>query len=513
MQSADLQQQKADLQLDADTCYRAVLARDRRFDGVFFVGVKTTGIYCRPCCPARTPGRDRCVFFSRREEAEREGFRACFRCRPELAPGNAPMDSLPRLVSSALARVERGFLNERSVADLAGDLGVTPRHLNRALVATLGVTPVELAQSRRLGLAKQLLQDTALPLGDVALGAGFSSVRRFNALFRERFGQKPSALRRAHATGHRAEVIALRLDSRPPLDFEGLLEFLGPRAIPGVESVDHGTYRRTISLGEHRGWLSVSRPAGSASLRAEIALSLAPVLMSVVSRVRALFDLDAHPAAVDALLSGSPLLRPLVRGRPGVRVPGAFDGFETALRAVLGQQVSVRAATTLAGRVAAGFGTVVETPFAALTRAMPGAGELAAADTAAIARTVGIPLSRAVALQTLARGTASGALRLERGADPAELIGQLTALPGIGDWTAQYLAMRVLGWPDAFPASDLGLLRALGASDAQAALARAEPWRPWRAYAVMHLWLGPLTPTCSPASRGRGRVRSNGVTT
>jgi AraC family transcriptional regulator of adaptative response / DNA-3-methyladenine glycosylase II len=463
-------------------------ARDRRFDGVFFVGVETTGVYCRPVCPARTPRRTRCVFFSSRAEAEREGFRACFRCRPELAPGNAPMDSVPRLVSSALARVEGGYLDERSVAELARELGITARHLDRALASALGVTPVELAQSRRIGLAKQLLQDTTLPMASVALGAGFSSVRRFNALFRERFGRRPSAVRRVHAAEPGSGIV-LRLDYRPPFDWDALLEFLGPRAIAGVESVGGGSYRRTVAIGGHRGWIGVSHAAASSALRVELALSLAPVIASVVARVRSLFDLDAHPARIDARLSGSALLRPMVRARPGVRVPGAFDGFETALRAVLGQQVSVRGAATLAGRAASELGEKLATPFPELTRSGPSAAVLAGVDPASIARAVGLPLARAQAIQGLARAVAAGAVRLERGDVPAEAMAQLTALPGIGDWTAQYVAMRALGWPDAFPASDLGLRRALGVSRERAVLARAEAWRPWRAYAAMRLWL------------------------
>lgn len=472
--------------LDADTCYRALVARDRRFDGLFFVGVSTTGVYCRPVCPARTPRRERCSFFARAAEAEREGFRACFRCRPELAPGGAPVDALPRLVASALARIDAGCLNEGSVDGLAAELGVSGRHLHRALTSSLGLSPIELAQTRRLALAKQLLQDTSLSLTDVALAAGFASIRRFNAVFAERFGRPPSALRRAHGEAA-GDGIVLRLDHRPPLDWEALLEFLAARAIPGVEVVADGAYRRTVALRGHVGWVQVAREHDV--VRAHVASSLAPVLAEVVARVRAVFDLDAHPSSIDAALSHDPLLRPLVRARPGVRLVGAFDGFETALRAVLGQQVSVRGATTLAGRLAARLGTPVATPFPELRVLWPAAAAVGGADAARLAREVGLPGKRAATIVGLARAVSEGGLRLERHADPDETVARLVALPGIGDWTAQYLGMRVLGWPDAFPASDLGLLRALDVTDARAARTRAEAWRPWRAYAAMRLWM------------------------
>ncbi|HSN89979.1 MAG TPA: AlkA N-terminal domain-containing protein, partial [Anaeromyxobacteraceae bacterium] len=360
--------------LDADTCYRALAARDRRFDGLFLVGVSTTGVYCRPVCPARTPGRDRCRFFAHAAEAEREGFRACFRCRPELSPGQGPVDASPRLVAAATARIEAGFLNEGSVDQLARGLGVTGRHLRRALEGALGLSPVELAQSRRMALAKQLLQDTGLPVAEVAFAAGFRSLRRFNALFRARFGRPPTALRReAGATAAPDGALTLRLDFRPPLDWEALLAFLAARATAGVEEVAGDAYRRTVRLGERSGWVEVRRDPDRPALRAAVSLSLAGALMPLAARLRALFDLDARPDAVADHLARDPLLRRSVRRHPGLRVPGAFDGFETAARVVLGQQVSVRAATTLAGRLTAALGDPVATPFPALTRLGPAA--------------------------------------------------------------------------------------------------------------------------------------------
>ncbi len=468
--------------MEPDVCYEALRARDARFDGVFFVGVTTTGIYCRPVCRARMPGRDRCVFFDRAAEAERDGYRACFRCRPELAPGHAPMDSLPRLVRAAVARIEAGALNDGSVDALAAELGVTARHLRRALESELGVSPVELAQSRRLALAKQLLQDTALPLAEVAFASGFQSVRRFNALFRARFDRPPTAVRRAHGEGDAS--LSLRLDYRPPLDWDGLVTFFRARAVPGVEVVEAGELRRAVVVGERAGVVAVRPDAARPALRATVSASLAPALMRVVAGLRALFDLDAQPRLVAETLGRDPLLRPLVARRPGLRVPGAIDGFELALRAVLGQQVSVRAATTLAGRLAARFGRPVVGP--GIERAFPTAAELARASEADVAA-AGMPASRARAIVALARAVDAG-LRLGPGVDPEAAMARLRELPGIGKWTAQYVAMRALAWPDAFPAGDLGVRRGLGGMSEAQAEARAAGWRPWRAYAVLHLW-------------------------
>jgi AraC family transcriptional regulator of adaptative response / DNA-3-methyladenine glycosylase II len=477
--------------LDPASCHRALAARDRRFDGLFFVGVRTTGVYCRPVCPARTPGRDRCVYFGLAAEAEREGFRACLRCRPELAPGSGPMDAVSRLVSAAVARIEAGALNQASVDGLASALGVTGRHLRRAVVAGLGLTPVALAQTRRLALATQLLHDSSLPIGEVALAAGFRSLRRFNALFRTRFGRPPSALRRAAGSapargGPGEGAVTLRLDYRPPLDWTALLEFLSARGTAGVEEVSDGAWRRTVRLGRQTGWVEVTADPVRPALRARVSLSLAGALMPLSARLRALFDLDARPDAVAAHLGRDPLLRASLRRHPWLRVPGAFDGFEAALRVVLGQQVTVRAATTVAGRLAAALGEPVETPFQALGRLAPTPQAVAEAGEGRIAAR-GLPGARARTLGALGLAVARGDLALERHAGP-EGLEALRALPGVGDWTAQVVAMRVLGDPDAFPAGDLGVLRALGAASARQAVARAEAWRPWRAYAAVHLW-------------------------
>lgn len=473
--------------LETETCYRALSARDSRFDGLFFVGVETTGIYCRPVCVARTPRRERCTFYRTTAEAERAGFRACLRCRPELAPGRAPVDSVPRLVSTALARIDEGFLHEASIEDLARSLGVTSRHLRRAMESELGVSPVELAQTRRLALAKQLLQDTTLPMTEVAFASGFQSVRRFHALFQSRFGRAPSALRREGKTEVAARSLVLRLDYRPPYDWQWLLAFLKARAIPGVESVSGSEYRRTVRLGGKTGWLAV-RPEGKRpALLAEVSLSLASLLMGVAARLRALFDLDAQPAVIAESLQRDALLAPWVRARPGLRVPGAFESFELTVRAILGQQVSVRAATTLSGRLVERFGERVDSPYPELSWLFPLPEQLAAASEDEVAA-LGLPASRARSLLALARAVASGSPRLERHADIPRTLAELESLPGIGAWTSHYVAMRALRWPEAFPASDLGLRKALGGMTAKAASERAQAWRPWSAYAAMYLW-------------------------
>ncbi len=466
------------MQLDAQASYRALAARDVRFDGVFFVGVKTTGIYCRPICPARTPGAARCEFFERAAEAERAGFRACFRCRPELAPGLSPVRSVPRLVRAAVARIEAGYLNEYGVEELAQSMNVTSRHLCRAMETELGITPVELAQTRRLALAKQLLQDTALSPTEIAFAAGFSSVRRFNALVLKRFGRPPSALRKGHGSGESSELITLRLDFRPPFDWQALLRFLAGRAIPGVETVTSSDYRRTVTLGDSVGWLAVGLGTKPFALEARVSLSLAPKLTEIVARLRALFDLDARPDLIAKHLRRDSRLRPLVSAHPGLRVPGAFDGFEMAVRAVLGQQISVRGASTLCGRLVSRFGA---------SSLFPTVDVLANASVSEV-QAVGLPLARARTLVELARAVAQRRVDLSLGAEPEQLISELQALPGVGPWTAHYLAMRVSRWPNAFPGSDLALCKALSVKTAPAAEKRAAHWQPWRAYGVMHLW-------------------------
>ncbi len=477
------------VELDGDTCYRALVARDDRFDGQFFVGVETTGVYCRPICPARTPGRARCSFYRSAAEAERAGFRACLRCRPELAPGASSVDARSRLVREAVALVEADYLGEHSVDALAERLHVSSRQLRRAMLAEIGVTPIELAQTRRLALAKQLLQDTALPVTQVAFASGFASVRRFNALVRERFGRAPSELRRGSARDDEG-IVRLRLGARAPFDGPALLRFFGARSVPGVERVDEHGLVRAVRFGDRVGWIAVALDREAPGVEVRVSPAIAGSTLAIASRVRRQFDLDAMPDAIATVLGADPVLGPRVRARPGLRVPGAFDPFEAAVRAVLGQQVTVRAATTLAGRVAARFGTPIATPHDGVHLLFPRAPELAAVAPETFA-SIGMPLARGKALQALADAVARGVVSLEPDADPDATIAALESLPGIGAWTARYVAMRGLGWPDAFVAGDLMVKKALGGLAPRAAERRAEPWRPWRAYAVMHLWAGP----------------------
>lgn len=476
------------MELDLDHCYAALKAHDRRFDGHFFVGVATTGIYCRPICPARTPAKARCDFFHTPAAAERAGYRPCLRCRPELAPAAAEANAANGLAKHAVARIQAGALNEQSVDQLAATLGTSGRQLRRVVEQACGVTPIALAQTQRLLMAKRLLTDTQLKVADVAVASGFSSVRRFNHLFRTRYRLTPSALRRARGrttAGH----ITLKLHYRAPLAWDALRDFLAARGAIGVEAVDAARYVRSVRLNGIDGWVAVSAAPGEAALLVEVAEELLPVLTPLMARLRAVFDLDANPQVIDAHLQQDARLATNVKALPGLRLPGTLDGFELALRTVIGQQVSVAAATTIYGRFAERFGDPIETPFAAVCRTPPSVERIAAASVDSIAG-LGMPGRRAQTVLTLARALSCGALSLTPGGDPAAVRAQLVAMPGIGDWTAQYLTMRGMGDVDAFPASDLGILRALGVKSARDAQAAAEDWRPWRAYAVIRLWHG-----------------------
>ncbi len=473
--------------LDSEKCYLAVRARDRRFDGVFFTGVETTGIYCRPVCPAKTPSLRNCRFFRTAAEAENAGFRPCLRCRPELSPEER--NGKPGVVQRALARIRSGELNEQGIGEIAAELGLGERQLRRLFVQELGLPPVAFAQTQRLLFAKRLLQETNLSMTDVAFSAGFGSLRRFNALFRERYGMKPGDIRRAQHPSSVAGTVRLRLAYRPPFAWKELIDFLSRRAIGEVEAVSNGTYFRSVEIDGHRGWIRAEHAAEQNEVIATVSITLAPVLMKVLSRIRRLFDLDANPAVIAEHLSRDNRLAGLVRTVPGLRVPGAWDGFELAVRAILGQQVSVQAAGTLASRLARRFGRPLETPGQNVSMTNPDAGALACSSPEEIA-SIGLPLKRAATVHALACKVAGG-LRLGPGADPERVIDELKAVPGIGEWTAQYIAMRALHWPDAFPAGDLGLLKAFGEEKPirEAALLRmAEAWRPWRAYAAVYLW-------------------------
>ena len=479
---------------DHEVCYRALVARDTRFDGVFFVGVRTTGIYCRPVCTAKTPGRQSCRFFASAALAEQAGFRPCLRCRPELAPGNAPVDSQRTIARAAAARIEGGALaNGGSLETLAASFGLSSRQLRRSVRKELGVSPIQLAQTGRLLLAKRLIAETQLPLVQVALASGFESVRRFNALFRSHYRLTPSALRRAAPLPAAADCLRLVLAYRPPLAWHALLRFLAARAIPGVERITDVAYQRTVTVGEHRGWLSVSPVADRHLLAVELSTALAAALPTILLRLRNLFDLDARLDIVAGHLAVDPLLAALVERQPGLRVPGAFDPFELGLRAILGQQVSVRGASTLAGRVAQQFGEPIQTPLPDLNRITPTADAIAGARSTTLAA-CGLPRARAETLRNLACVVVRREIDLEPGANAGEIVARLMELKGIGPWTAQYIAMRALRWPDAFPAGDLGLIKASRLKSGPALEKAAERWRPWRAYAAQHLWESLQTP-------------------
>ena len=470
----------ASMLLDPAQCYRALRSHDSRFDGRFFVGVATTRIYCRPVCTARTPLRANCRYFPSAAAAEAGGFRPCLRCRPELAPGFATVDANRRLAQAAAGLIEDGRLTDARLPDIADTLGVTDRHLRRVFQDEFGVSPIAYAQTQRLLLAKRLLTDTAMPVVDVAMASGFASLRRFNHLFRTRYRLTPAELRRKAPAREPGDTLAFEVAYRPPYDWPSMLAFLERRAIKGVEAVERGRYLRTLRIGKSAGWLRVEPSRRRSALRVTVSSSLAGVIPAVLARVKHLFDVACHPDEIAAALG------PLAHAHPGLRLPGAMDGFEVAVRAILGQQVTVAAASTIAGRFAAAFGEPIATPHAALERLFPEAAAIAALDAPDIARH-GIIAVRARAIVALASEMAGGRLRLDPSAPVDATLAALEQIPGVGPWTAQYIAMRALAWPDAFPHPDVAVVKAMNRTPARA-LAHADSWRPWRAYAVLHLW-------------------------
>jgi AraC family transcriptional regulator of adaptative response / DNA-3-methyladenine glycosylase II len=481
------------MDLDFEACRRAFVTRDPRFDGRIFCGVKTTGIYCRPICPARTPKAENVVYFPSAAAAQEAGFRPCLRCRPEASPDLGAWRGTSNTVSRALALIEAGALDQGDVEALATRLGVGERQLRRLFRQHLGASPVSVAQTRRVLLAKQLIQETRLPMTEVALASGFGSVRRFNETFQQLFGRPPAELRRSHASAQSSpgEAVTVRLPYRAPYDWDGVIGFLTARALPGVETVAPDRYARTLTAGGARG-VVVVRPGGGDALEAEIRFPRLQALPAVIARIRRVFDLSADPALIGAHLAQDPALAPLVAARPGLRAPGAWDGFELAVRAVLGQQVSVQAARSLGARLVAAYGEPLDDAAAAelgLTHLFPTPDRMAGQDIAAL----GIPRARGAALEALARRVAEDPAIFTPGADLESAVAALSSLPGVGPWTAQYIALREQREPDAFPHADVGLLRALAGAGAPRPtpaqlLARAEAWRPWRAYAAQHLW-------------------------
>ena len=487
--------------LESDACYLAMKAHDARFDGSFFTGVTSTGVYCRPVCRVKLPRRENCRFFRHAAQAEAAGFRPCLRCRPELAPRAASWstEDASRILALQAARLidEPDAWDEDGpgAARIAARLGVSDRHLRRIFETQFGVSPLQYLQTRRLLAAKQLIADTRLPMTQVALASGFASVRRFNAAFLTHYGLNPSALRRAGPAtdGREGGAVAVRLGFRPPYDGAAMLGFFARRALGGVESVT-GTggipqLARTLRVvqGEHvhAGWLQLRFDLQREQVLLRVGDSLAAVLPIVISRVRAMLDLDAEPMAINSALHAS-----FPQG-DGLRVPGTVDGFELAVRAVLGQQITVAAARTLGTRLVQAFGEAIATPVAGLERLFPTPAAIAGASGDALGQ-LGIVRQRQAALSALAREVLAGRLALHAGADVPATLAALQALPGIGDWTAQYIAMRALRWPDAFPAGDVALQKALGVSSARAATEASQAWRPWRSYAVLRAWHSPM---------------------
>jgi AraC family transcriptional regulator, regulatory protein of adaptative response / DNA-3-methyladenine glycosylase II len=478
---------------DRATCYQAIQARDTRFDGRLFVGVKTTGIYCRPICPARTPQEQNCVFFTSAAAAHQAGFRSCLRCRPELSPQLWSHVGTGVTVNRALDLIAAGALDRDSVSTLAGRLGIGDRHLRQLFHQHLGTSPTAVAQTSRILLAKQLITETNLSMTEVAMAAGFGSIRRFNTVVQQCYDRSPSELRRnkiMETTQSTPNIpsITLKLPYSPPYPWEHTLSWLATRAISGMESIEHNCYQRLITLAGHQGTVSIRADPDLPQLLATISFPELELLSHIVARLNRMFDLHANVRAIAEHLRTDPILIPAIEYRPGARIPGCWDTFELAVRAILGQQVSVAAATTLARRLVATYGEPALHPTPTLNRTFPTSNILATADLTQI----GVTKPRAKAISSLAAAIELDPTLLQLHQGLEDTVERLCRLPGIGSWTAQYIAMRAFGEPDAFPATDLALVRAmnkLGETTTKTTLNdRSQQWRPWRAYAAMYLW-------------------------
>ena len=481
------------MNLDRNICYLAARSRDARFDGKFFIAVVTTGVYCRPVCPAPTPRLENVRFVACAAAAEEAGFRPCLRCRPETSPWTPAWLGASATVSRALRLISEGALDEGSVDELAGRLGIGERHMRRLFIEHLGASPVAVAQTRRTHFAKKLIDETALPIAEVAYSSGFASLRRFNDAFRKAYGRSPSEWRKSKVktNGSSGESrLSLKLPYRAPLDWLSLVRFLRARAIPGVESIDDSAYRRTVRIGEASGVIEVRPVEGQRHLLLSVPPELSRSVALIAERVRRLFDLKADPAEISGHLANDPSLTAAVEAYPGLRVPGTWDAFEIGVRAILGQQVSVMAATTLSGRLVEAYGTALPGDAQnGLPWLFPGPERLSRVTVSK----VGLPSKRAEAIRQFARAVHRGEVVLSSSAGLEATVEKLISLPGIGPWTAHYIAMRALGEPDAFPSSDLILRRAAANRRGQTVseaelLERAEAWRPWRAYAALYLW-------------------------
>ncbi|HST09901.1 MAG TPA: AlkA N-terminal domain-containing protein [Terriglobales bacterium] len=499
------------MKLDWQVCSRARLSRDARFDGKFFIGVLGSRVYCRSICPAPTAKEKNVRYFPSAAAAAEAGFRPCLRCRPECSPGTPAWLGTPNTVSRALRLIAESGLDDGGVEGLADRLGVGSRHLRRLFIQHLGATPSAVAQTRRLHFAKKLIDETNLPMSEVALSSGFGCVRRFNAAIRKIYKRTPTQIRRlSRLSGLQPENQYLfRLRYRPPYNWESMLQFLAARATPGVESVEDGHYRRTISLNGSDGYIDVSLDEDNDALLVRVQFGDPRSLFLIVERLRAIFDLNADWAAIAPSLKSDPELARRVDAQPGIRVPGSWSGFELAVRAILGQQITVKGATTLAGALVRTFGRGASSPNG-LAYVFPRPEDLADADFTVI----GLTKARGATIRGLARAVCDGKISFEGIVAPDHFLSRLRELPGIGTWTAQYIAMRALGEPDAFPSGDIGLLRALSLNSSVELERRAEAWRPWRAYATMYLWSFPAErlAVVKPRVKGDAATRPGNAT-
>ena len=498
------------MELNFQVCSRARLSRDPRFDGKFFIGVIGSGVYCRSICPAPTAKEKNVRYFPTAAAAAEAGFRPCLRCRPECSPGTPAWLGTPNTVARALRLIAEGGLEDGGIESLAEKLGVGSRHLRRLFIQHLGAPPSAVAQTRRLHFAKKLIDETTLLMTEVAIASGFGCVRRFNAAIRKIYKRTPTQIRRlARQSDPPAEnQYQFYLRYRPPYHWEKMLQFLTPRAIPGVEWVDAGRYWRSIALNGECGYVEVSHEKEKHALVLRVQFGDPRALFFIVERIRSMFDLNADWSAIAPTLRSDPVLAKQVASAPGLRVPGCWSGFELGVRAILGQQITVKGATTLSGALVRRFGKPLAGP-APLTHAFPAPEVVAQADLAAL----GMPKARAETIRSFARAVSEGRIHFEGTVALDEFLASLRAVPGIGNWTAQYIAMRALGEPDAYPSGDLGLLHALGVSSSADLENRFSKWRPWRAYATMYLWssLDQLRRPSSRISGARPPVRAESL--
>lgn len=471
----------------ADQYYEILKSRDARFDGMFFVAVSTTGIYCRPVCRARTPMAKRCRFYRHAVNAEQAGYRPCLRCRPELAPGNSRNDGVKTLAQKVAAKIQAGGLADNNVESLAKDFVISSQQLCCALESEYGVGPIEMAKSYSLLMAKQLLTDTQLKMADIAFASSFPSVRRFNYAFKKNYSLSPTQLRKSNKSIRESSAIILRLAYRPPIAWQQLINFLASRSAGFVDCVNGSKYSRTITLGGQDGWFTAWQEKEQNQIVVEVSKNLLPCLSLLKVKLRFLFDLDANPLIIESHLLKQKVLKSIIKGMPGLRVPGCVDGFELALRAVLGQQISVKAATTIFGRFVQAFGKKINTPYEDLSRLAPRSEAIAKQSRETIIG-MGLTQKRAETVLALAQAIVSKDLDISMEADTREAEEKLLAIPGIGPWTAQYIAIRAFADADALPDSDLGLFKALKVKTSKEVIAATEKWRPWRAYGALYLW-------------------------